>query len=89
MIILEDKKLIEAKFTNEQEIEDVVLANSEHFFGPSSVLIPKAKIKTKDGFGTVPDGFAVDIASRVWYVVEAELAQHNVWSHIDLRLRSS
>jgi len=82
MIILEERKLIEAKFKNEQEIEDLVLANSEHFFGPASVLIPKAKIKTKDGFGTIPDGFAVDLASRVWYVVEVELAHHSVWTHI-------
>ncbi|KAF0123343.1 MAG: hypothetical protein FD151_329 [bacterium] len=82
MIIFDDKKLIETKFKNEQEIEDLVIANSEHFFGPSSVMIPKAKIKTKDGFGTIPDGFAIDIASRVWYVVEAELGHHNVWTHI-------
>jgi hypothetical protein len=82
MIILEDRKLIEAKFSNEQEIEDLVISNSEHFFGPSSILIPKTKIKTKDGFGTIPDGFAVDIASRVWYVVEAELGHHSVWTHM-------
>ena len=82
MIILEDRKLIETKFRNEQEIEDLVIINSEHFFGPSSIFIPKARIKTKDGFGTIPDGFAVDIASRVWYVVEAELGHHSVWTHI-------
>lgn len=82
MIILEGRKLIEAKFRDEQEIEDLVLANSEHFFGPASVLISKKKIKTRDGFGTIPDGFAVDLASRVWYVIEAELGHHNVWAHI-------
>ncbi|MFP4040816.1 MAG: hypothetical protein ACLFS7_09770 [Desulfosudaceae bacterium] len=82
MIILDDKKLIETKFKDEQEIEDLVIANSEHFFGPSSVFIPKAKIKTTDGFGTIPDGFAVDLASRIWYVVEAELGHHSVWTHI-------
>lgn len=82
MIILDDRKLIETKFKDEQEIEDLIVANSEHFFGPSSVFIPKAKIKTKDGFGTIPDGFAVDISSRVWYVVEAELGHHSVWTHI-------
>ena len=82
MIILDDRKLIETKFVDEQEIEDLVIANSEHFFGPSSVFIPKAKIKTKDGFGTIPDGFAVDLASRIWYVVEAELGHHSVWTHI-------
>lgn len=82
MIIFEGRKLIEAKFKNEQEIEDLVIANSEHFFGPSSIFIPKVKITTLDGFGTIPDGFAVDIASRVWYVVEVELGYHSVWSHI-------
>lgn len=82
MIILDDRKLIETKFKNEQEIEDLVIANSEHFFGPSSVFIPKAKIKTSDGFSTIPDGFAVDLASRIWYVVEAELGHHSVWTHI-------
>jgi len=82
MIILENRKLIEAKFRNEQEIEDLVMAHSEHFFGPASILIPKKKIETKDGFGTIPDGFAVDLAARVWYVVEAELVHHSVWTHI-------
>ncbi len=82
MIILDDKKLIETKFINEQEVEDLVIANSEHFFGPSSILVPKKKIKTKDGFGTIPDGFAIDLSARVWYIVEAELSHHNVWTHI-------
>ncbi len=82
MIILDDKKLIETKFINEQEVEDLVIANSEHFFGPSSLLVPKKKIKTKDGFGTIPDGFAIDLSGRVWYIVEAELSYHNVWTHI-------
>lgn len=82
MIILQDKKLIETNFTNEQEIEDLTIANSEHFFGPSSVFIPKAKIKTADGAGTIPDGFAIDLASRTWFIVEAELGHHSVWTHI-------
>lgn len=82
MIILQDKKLIETNFTNEQEIEALTIANSEHFFGPSSVFIPKAKIKTTDGAGTIPDGFAIDLASRTWFIVEAELGHHSVWTHI-------
>ncbi len=82
MIILQDKKLIETNFTNEEEIEDLTIANSEHFFGPSSVFIPKAKIKTTDGAGTIPDGFAIDLASRSWFIVEAELGHHSVWTHI-------
>ena len=82
MIILEDRKLIEAKFADEQEVEDLIIGNSEHFFGPSSIFLSKKKIKTKDGFGTVSDGFAVDLSTRIWYIVEAELSHHNVWTHI-------
>lgn len=82
MIIQGDKKFIEAEFENEQEIEDVVIANSEYFFGSSSIFLPKKLIKTRDGFGTIPDGFAIDLASRTWYVVEVELVHHSVWGHI-------
>lgn len=82
MIIQGDKKFIEAEFENEQEIEDVIIDNSEYFFGSSSIFLPKKLIKTREGFGTIPDGFAIDLASRTWYVVEVELGHHSVWSHI-------
>jgi len=82
MILFGDKTLVETNFENEQEIEILVIANSEYFFGPSSIFISKKLIKTEDGYGTVPDGFAIDLASRTWYIVEAELSHHNVWSHI-------
>lgn len=82
MIITEDRKYIKAPFVNESEIENVVINNYEYIFGPSSIYLPKALIKTSDGGGTIPDGFAIDLASRKWYLVEAELIQHSVWSHI-------
>ena len=82
MFILEDKKFIDTKFTAEQEIEDLVITYSEHFFGPSSIFIPKARIKTHDGFSTIPDGFAIDLSTRVWFLVEAELSHHSLWNHI-------
>ncbi|MBA4186936.1 MAG: hypothetical protein C0467_02855 [Planctomycetaceae bacterium] len=82
MLILDDRKFIEAAFNSEDELERVVIANSEYLFGPSSLYFPKTLIKTKDGFGTIPDGFVVDLAARRWFIVEAELAKHSVWSHI-------
>lgn len=82
MLILSDRKFIDATFDSEQELEQVVVANSEYLFGPSSLYFPKALIRTKDGFGTIPDGFVIDLATRRWFVVEVELAKHNVWSHI-------
>jgi hypothetical protein len=82
MLIIRDRIFIKTPFVNEQELEQVVVDNFEYIFGPSSVYLPKTLIKTGDGTGTIPDGFAIDLAARKWYLVEAELLQHNVWSHI-------
>jgi hypothetical protein len=82
MLIHNDKKYVETAFANEEEIESVVLQNYEYLFGSSSFIIPKKMIKTSDGSGTIPDGFAIDIEKKIWYLVEVELAVHPVWGHI-------
>lgn len=82
MIIVSGKKFVAASFDNEDEIEQVVIANAEYIFGPDSILLPKSLIKSADGFGTIPDGFAIDFAARRWFIVEAELSSHSVWGHI-------
>lgn len=82
MLVLGERKFIQETFSSEEEIERVVTNNSEYIFGPSSIYFPKALIKTIDGVGTIPDGFVIDLSARQWYIVEAELARHNVWSHI-------
>ncbi len=82
MLIFKDTKFIKSPFDNEAELEQVVVDNYEYLFGPNSFYLPKAKIKTADGVGTIPDGFAIDIEQRKWYLVEAELMHHSVWNHI-------
>jgi hypothetical protein len=82
MLIFRDKKFIKSPFDNEAELEQVIIDNYEHLFGPTSFYMPKAKIKTADGVGTIPDGFVIDIGQKKWYLVEAELMHHSVWSHI-------
>lgn len=82
MLIFKDTKFIKAPFDNEAELEQVILENYEYLFGPTSFYLPKAKIKTADGVGTIPDGYAIDIGKRKWYLVEAELMHHSVWNHI-------
>ena len=83
MLISDEKKYIKTPFLNEAELEQVVIDNYEYIFGPNSIYLPKKiLIRTSDGFGTIPDGFAIDLASHRWYLVEAELAKHNVWTHI-------
>lgn len=82
MLIFKETKFIKSPFKNEAELENVIVENYEYLFGPSSLYLPKAKIKTADGGGTIPDGFAIDIAQKKWYLVEAELMHHSVWNHV-------
>ncbi|MDB4587706.1 hypothetical protein N9098_01070 [bacterium] len=82
MLIFDQTTYLKSKFRNEEELESVVLANFEYLFGPDSIFLPKALIKTTQGSGTIPDGFAIDLAKKKWYIVEAELLHHGVWAHI-------
>jgi hypothetical protein len=84
LLILGSQVFVEGVFRDEKELERVVVENYEYLFGPLSLYFETKKlIKTGDGYGTLPDGFAIDLASRKWYIVEAELGKHSVHSHIN------
>lgn len=82
MLIFKDTKFIKSPFDSEAELEQVIVDNYEYLFGPDSFYLPKTMIKTADGAGTIPDGFAIDLGAKQWYIVEAELGHHDVWRHI-------
>lgn len=82
MLVTNKKRFIQVPFESEEEIENVVVENATDIFGPNSLYFPKALIKTSDGAGTIPDGFAIDLTERRWFIVEAETSKHNVWGHI-------
>lgn len=82
MLVFKSTKYIKSPFDSEAELEQVIVDNYEYLFGPTSFYLPKAKIRTADGAGTIPDGFAIDIGQKKWYLVEAELIHHSVWQHI-------
>jgi hypothetical protein len=82
VLVFKETKFIKAPFESEAELEQVIVDNYEYLFGPDSFYLPKTIIKTGDGVGTIPDGFAIDIGQRKWYIVEAELGHHDVWNHI-------
>jgi hypothetical protein len=82
LLIVEGRKFVHKSFDSEQELERVVVENAEYLFGPASIYFPKSLIATRDGAGTIPDGYVLDLERRVWYIVEAEISRHSVWSHI-------
>jgi len=82
MLVSKAEQYYKAPFDSEAELEQVVRDYSEQLFGANALFLPKAKISTLGGTGTIPDGFAIDIESGDWYIVEAELASHGTWQHI-------
>jgi hypothetical protein len=82
MIVAGEKKYFRTPFDNEAEIEKVVKNYAEYLFGSSILVIPKSKITTIGGAGTIPDGFVVDVETEEWFLVEAELSSHGTWQHI-------
>ena len=64
MIIHGTKKFISAAFDSEKELENIVQINAEYIFGPDSIYLPKSLIRSPEGFGTIPDGFVVDLSAR-------------------------
>jgi hypothetical protein len=82
MIVRGTDKYFRAPFNNESEIETVVKDYAEYLFGSTILFLPKSKITTIGGTGTIPDGFVIDLETEEWYMVEAELAVHGTWQHI-------
>lgn len=76
----------EKQFTKEEDLENLVTANSKTLFGQHSLYIDaKKKIVNKAFGGVIPDGFLLDlsdISNPEFYIVEVELAKHDFFSHI-------
>src|SRR5262249_8486825 len=71
----------ECDFDNEAELQNWMEQNLGSFL-QHSVFLKGFQITTTSGKGGIPDGFAFDFLGRSWYVLEAELLQHQVWPHI-------
>ncbi len=82
MLIYGKSKFVKSPFTSEDGLKKMVIENIDYFFGPSSFCLSKELISKNDGFEMFTDGFAVDIASRKWFIVNTALAEHSIWNHI-------
>src|SRR5262249_48592049 len=82
MLINDQEIFIKAQFDNEAEIDLVVQKYAEQLFGSSSIYLPKTRISTSGGRGTIPDAIVIDVQAEEWFIVEAERAAHGTWEHI-------
>lgn len=60
----------------------VVIDTFKFLFGDYSILLPKSKIVTFSGKGTIPDGIIIDFKNRRWFILEVERGCHDTWEHI-------
>lgn len=80
--IFDSKIFIKSSFKDENELEKVVQSNYESIFGEDVIFIPQKSIETEDGFGTIPEAIVINFSAKKWYIVEVELARHDIWGHI-------
>lgn len=77
-------------FETEQEFERSVVRNASEIFGPRRIYLDcKRRIGAREGKQSIPDAYLVDLARRrepQLYVVENELASHELFKHIGVQL---
>ena len=66
----------------ELEFEKVVFTQCKHLFGDNTILFTKKKIQTATSIGTIPDAFVIDLEKEKWFIIEIEISNHDVYSHI-------
>jgi len=83
IIILGSRLLAKRSFENEEELETIVKTKPEVILGDDVIYMPQKSLGTAGGAGSILDGVAVDLSGERWYIVEVELARHDMWSHIE------
>lgn len=83
VIVTKDGKYNFYEYQNEIELEKMIVEHSSEIFGENTHHFDiKKKIKSKAGFGTIPDGYVINFEERKLYVVEVELVVHDLRRHI-------
>jgi len=82
LITKSNKTYSRVSFSSEEEIEKVILDNTKLLFGDFSCLLPKAKLETLGGIGTIPDGILINFQPKEWFIIEVERGIHRTWDHI-------
>jgi len=83
ILIKDGIKYLQIDFNGKEiEFEKIVFKQYKHLFGNNSILFTKTKIKTATQIGTIPDGFIIDFENEKWFIIEVEISNHDVYSHI-------
>jgi hypothetical protein len=90
MLWSKEKQYYEKDFGSEQELESAIVFAGKDLFGKNSIYLNvKKTLGKKYNRKSIPDGYLLDLNSKhnpKLYVVEVELATHDVISHISNQL---
>jgi len=82
IVIKDGVKYTRHFFETESQFEQIILSQYKFIFGDNAILFDKQKIRTATGIGTIPDAFIISPDKLKWYIIEVELASHNVYQHV-------
>ncbi len=70
-------------YKSENDLERMVVEHALEIFGKDTVYFDlKRKISSKAGFGTIPDGYVIDLKKDKLYLIEVELISHSLKRHV-------
>jgi len=84
-IILNNKEYSLYDFDTEAEFEKAVIENQKYLFGKDSIYVDVKRRIGRDNHRGIPDAFLIDFYDTKkpqLYIVENELASHDVYAHI-------
>lgn len=83
IIVTKDGRYHLYNYINEEELEKMIVEHSSEIFGNNAHYLDiKKKISSRAGFGTIPDGYVLDIKKKKLYIIEVELIRHDLRRHI-------
>lgn len=82
--IIESNKTFKIyEYPKEADLEKHVKNNFKLIFGEDALFFPlKQKIESSYGIKGIPDAFLIDLKSNKFFIVEAELKEHDFYEHI-------
>ena len=82
IIVKDGIKYLYHQYTNENELDTLFREHIDIIFGNDPLFFSKAKIESRSGITSIPDGFILLFKNEKWYIVEVELASHPLYEHI-------
>lgn len=82
-ILIENNKIFQELRYKEKVLEERIKNNFILIFGEDVLFLPlKQKIESSYGISGIPDAFLIDLKSSKFFIVEAELKEHDYYEHI-------